>query len=283
MRLVGCLLLPTDIRACLYEPGMGEGGVEPRAGPRQAHHGQPAGPLVVESRSHGIVHRHSLVRQHYDPPARGPRSTLVQHIHVLHTGRDGSPRGIYPFLRGRDYRTTGRRATYGTRDRLSKTAATSPSYGRGRATETRHAPPERGSVRTPFWPAPSANRQRWRYARRRLRELSAAAAGLKGCVVTRPVIGGYCCARGRPIIVEWERDARHSAGLSLVRFVIVVDVSGRAPIAVTAYVSRAGGGGPVIINSATPTPRSRRQTCPRPTRRSAAPPPRGTSLAGQRF
>ncbi|GBP40730.1 hypothetical protein EVAR_26393_1 [Eumeta japonica] len=29
-----------------------------------------------------------------------------------------------------------------------------------------------------------------------------------------------CCARGgRPIIVEWERDARHSAGLSLVRFV----------------------------------------------------------------
>ncbi|GBP14860.1 hypothetical protein EVAR_75444_1 [Eumeta japonica] len=23
-----------------------------------------------------------------------------------------------------------------------------------------------------------------------------------------------CCARGRPIIVEWERDARHSAGLS---------------------------------------------------------------------
>ncbi|GBP55209.1 hypothetical protein EVAR_36791_1 [Eumeta japonica] len=27
-----------------------------------------------------------------------------------------------------------------------------------------------------------------------------------------------CCARGRPIIVEWERDARHSAGLSLVRW-----------------------------------------------------------------
>ncbi|GBP68613.1 hypothetical protein EVAR_43944_1 [Eumeta japonica] len=25
---------------------------------------------------------------------------------------------------------------------------------------------------------------------------------------------GQCCARGRPIIVEWERDARHSAGLS---------------------------------------------------------------------
>ncbi|GBP52347.1 hypothetical protein EVAR_38494_1 [Eumeta japonica] len=37
------------------------------------------------------------------------------------------------------------------------------------------------------------------------------------------VAGGYVpvtkpsCARGRPIIVEWERDARHSAGLSLVR------------------------------------------------------------------
>ncbi|GBP93461.1 hypothetical protein EVAR_65598_1 [Eumeta japonica] len=29
--------------------------------------------------------------------------------------------------------------------------------------------------------------------------------------------GQQCCARGRPIIVEWERDARHSAGLSLVR------------------------------------------------------------------
>ncbi|GBP45994.1 hypothetical protein EVAR_24187_1 [Eumeta japonica] len=28
-----------------------------------------------------------------------------------------------------------------------------------------------------------------------------------------------CCARGRPIIVEWERDAWHSAGLSLVRLV----------------------------------------------------------------
>ncbi|GBP41324.1 hypothetical protein EVAR_25162_1 [Eumeta japonica] len=30
----------------------------------------------------------------------------------------------------------------------------------------------------------------------------------------------FCCARGRPIIVEWERDARHSAGLSLVRITI---------------------------------------------------------------
>ncbi|GBP20984.1 hypothetical protein EVAR_9556_1 [Eumeta japonica] len=28
------------------------------------------------------------------------------------------------------------------------------------------------------------------------------------------VMGDGCCARGRPIIVEWERDARHSAGLS---------------------------------------------------------------------
>ncbi|GBP60633.1 hypothetical protein EVAR_88359_1 [Eumeta japonica] len=32
-----------------------------------------------------------------------------------------------------------------------------------------------------------------------------------------PVYLVKCCARGRPIIVEWERDARHSAGLSLVR------------------------------------------------------------------
>ncbi|GBP83240.1 hypothetical protein EVAR_52041_1 [Eumeta japonica] len=27
-------------------------------------------------------------------------------------------------------------------------------------------------------------------------------------------VAEQCCARGRPIIVEWERDARHSAGLS---------------------------------------------------------------------
>ncbi|GBP51238.1 hypothetical protein EVAR_85451_1 [Eumeta japonica] len=33
-----------------------------------------------------------------------------------------------------------------------------------------------------------------------------------------------CCARGRPIIVEWERDARHSAGLSLVRSGNIFDV-----------------------------------------------------------
>ncbi|GBP91166.1 hypothetical protein EVAR_67276_1 [Eumeta japonica] len=32
-----------------------------------------------------------------------------------------------------------------------------------------------------------------------------------------PPYFSQCCARGRPIIVEWERDARHSAGLSLVR------------------------------------------------------------------
>ncbi|GBP71387.1 hypothetical protein EVAR_20487_1 [Eumeta japonica] len=32
-----------------------------------------------------------------------------------------------------------------------------------------------------------------------------------------------CCARGRPIIVEWERDARHSAGLSLVRLTTRTD------------------------------------------------------------
>ncbi|GBP06200.1 hypothetical protein EVAR_3561_1 [Eumeta japonica] len=32
-----------------------------------------------------------------------------------------------------------------------------------------------------------------------------------------------CCARGRPIIVEWERDARHSAGLSLVRIPVVLN------------------------------------------------------------
>ncbi|GBP37421.1 hypothetical protein EVAR_16326_1 [Eumeta japonica] len=30
----------------------------------------------------------------------------------------------------------------------------------------------------------------------------------------RPDADAICCARGRPIIVEWERDARHSAGLS---------------------------------------------------------------------
>lgn len=69
MRLVGCLLLPTDIRACLYEPGMGEGRVEARveAGPRarQSHHsGQPPRPLVVVETGgrHRIVHGYRLVR-----------------------------------------------------------------------------------------------------------------------------------------------------------------------------------------------------------------------------
>ncbi|GBP87670.1 hypothetical protein EVAR_38156_1 [Eumeta japonica] len=40
-----------------------------------------------------------------------------------------------------------------------------------------------------------------------------------------------CCARGRPIIVEWERDARHSAGLSLVRGYCVADSRGGRPAA----------------------------------------------------
>ncbi|GBP49603.1 hypothetical protein EVAR_97900_1 [Eumeta japonica] len=39
-----------------------------------------------------------------------------------------------------------------------------------------------------------------------------------------------CCARGRPIIVEWERDARHSAGLSLVRERSAVEVITQEPI-----------------------------------------------------
>lgn len=72
MRLVGCLLLPTDIRACLYEPGMREGRVQGRIEPgpwaRQAHHtGQSARPLVVVETSgrHRIVHCcYRLVRQH---------------------------------------------------------------------------------------------------------------------------------------------------------------------------------------------------------------------------
>lgn len=71
MRLVGCLLLPTDIRACLYEPGMGEGRVqawiEARARAWQAHHaGEPARPLVVveTSRGHCVVHSYRLIRQH---------------------------------------------------------------------------------------------------------------------------------------------------------------------------------------------------------------------------
>lgn len=72
MRLVGCLLLPTDIRACLYEPGMGEGRVkariEARPGAREAHHaGQRAGPLVVVKTSggHRVVHSYRLIRQHF--------------------------------------------------------------------------------------------------------------------------------------------------------------------------------------------------------------------------
>lgn len=69
MRLVGCLLLPTDIRAWLYEPGMGvvQARVEASPRARQAHYpGQPPWPLVVvEPRSHVSVHSHRLVRQHF--------------------------------------------------------------------------------------------------------------------------------------------------------------------------------------------------------------------------
>lgn len=71
MRLVGCLLLPTDIRACLYEPGMGEGRVQAwiqtGSWPGQPHHsGQTTGPLVVMKTSgcHRVVHRYRLIRQH---------------------------------------------------------------------------------------------------------------------------------------------------------------------------------------------------------------------------
>lgn len=71
MRLICCLLLPTDIRACLYEPGMGESGgvqagIEARRGARETHDpGQPAGPLMmVETRGHCVVHCHRLIRQH---------------------------------------------------------------------------------------------------------------------------------------------------------------------------------------------------------------------------
>ncbi|CAG4960288.1 unnamed protein product [Colias eurytheme] len=79
MRLVGCLLLPTDIRACLYEPGMGEGSVqarvESRPRPGQAHHpGQPPGPLVVRKPRH-VVHSHRLIWQH--------AHTLLQQESVL--------------------------------------------------------------------------------------------------------------------------------------------------------------------------------------------------------
>ncbi|CAF4841989.1 unnamed protein product [Pieris macdunnoughi] len=68
MRLVGCLLLPTDIRACLYEPGMGEGRIQPWIQPwawsRQAHHSrQPTRPLVMREPCY-IVHSHSLIWQH---------------------------------------------------------------------------------------------------------------------------------------------------------------------------------------------------------------------------
>lgn len=71
MRLVGCLLLPTDIRACLYEPGMGEGRVktmvQARSRTGEAHNSwQPARPLVMVETSgrHSVVHSYRLVRQH---------------------------------------------------------------------------------------------------------------------------------------------------------------------------------------------------------------------------
>ncbi|GBP44631.1 hypothetical protein EVAR_75088_1 [Eumeta japonica] len=47
-------------------------------------------------------------------------------------------------------------------------------------------------------------------------------------------------ARGRPIIVEWERDARHSAGLSLVRYQHAVELwrTGAKDLRVDSRVAR---------------------------------------------
>ncbi|GBP65946.1 hypothetical protein EVAR_50295_1 [Eumeta japonica] len=50
---------------------------------------------------------------------------------------------------------------------------------------------------------------------------------LGGTRSTRARCATLCCARGRPIIVEWERDARHSAGLSLVRAFVPKNTSRR--------------------------------------------------------
>ncbi|OWR49772.1 hypothetical protein KGM_212044 [Danaus plexippus plexippus] len=85
MRLVGCLLLSTHIRACLYEPGMGEGRVEARIEsrprPREAHDTGQARPLVVEARGHRVVHSHRLVRQHSQASESVPfnKSTISTH------------------------------------------------------------------------------------------------------------------------------------------------------------------------------------------------------------
>ncbi|GBP62213.1 Protein sly1 homolog [Eumeta japonica] len=74
-----------------------------------------------------------------------------------------------------------------------------------------------------------------------------------------------CCARGRPIIVEWERDARHSAGLSLVRLNSTKNstkLKARAPCAViylqvTLDVVRNGKGG-IDFPHAFPSPLKKR-------------------------
>lgn len=91
MRLVGCLLLPTDIRACLYEPGMGEGRIQPWIQPWarswQAHHSrQPTRPLVMRKPGH-IVHSHSLIWQHR-------HFILVQNSSRTHTFQNSNKSSI---------------------------------------------------------------------------------------------------------------------------------------------------------------------------------------------
>ncbi|CAK1545617.1 unnamed protein product [Leptosia nina] len=146
MRLVGCLLLPTDIRACLYEPGMGEGSVQPRvqsrAGPRQTHHsGQPRS-LVMRETGH-IVHRHRLVWQHRHRV--NLNYSLFKSAHILKFQKSNPFSTVHrpsslQIRRDRPctvrFSRTERAADY--RKQLHAT----PSRDLGRATEAEHAPNE---------------------------------------------------------------------------------------------------------------------------------------------
>lgn len=107
--------------------------------------------------------------------------------------------GIYPFLRGRDRRDTVRFPRTGATDYYRKQLHASPSYGIGRATGDGHARKTRLYHKQPRTPCEYTDRQpgtRRRATNDRDKARSDDIVELKGCVVTRPVIGGYVIGRG---------------------------------------------------------------------------------------
>lgn len=107
--------------------------------------------------------------------------------------------GIYPFLRGRDWRDTVRFSRTERAADYRKQLHASPSCNRGRATETKHARQTRLYHTQPRRPDTGPRRLFERDRALRASDAPHRSDGigkLKACVVTRAVIGGYVMGRG---------------------------------------------------------------------------------------